>query len=138
MRNIDLSLSNMTAISYETLYVGTSDHWLLILTCENVSFDMKSTFSHTNGKTFEAILVVLETFWIEEIKSTYVIENNYCNTFPKQIFHQDRRFTFFAFRLCLSQHIMCNISCSNDKNTTKSFISNNHLFYNIFIDFMYF
>ncbi|CAF1676583.1 unnamed protein product [Rotaria magnacalcarata] len=59
MRNIDLSFSNMTTISCETLHLGTSDHWPIVLMCENIFFDMKGTFSHTNWRAFEAILVLL-------------------------------------------------------------------------------
>ena len=39
LRNIDLSFSNITDISSETEHFGTSDHWPMILTCENISFD---------------------------------------------------------------------------------------------------
>ncbi len=74
MRNIDLSFSNMTAISCETIHVGTSDHWPLVLSCESISFDMKSTFAHTNWKAFEAMLALLQTFWIEEQKRTNLNE----------------------------------------------------------------
>ena len=68
LRNIDLSFSNITNISCETLHFGSSDHWPLVLTCENISFDIRGSFSHTNWKAFEAILVLLQTFWIEEQK----------------------------------------------------------------------
>jgi hypothetical protein len=63
-----LSFSNITAISSETLNVGTSDHWPIILSCENVSFDTNSIFPHTNWKAFEAVLVLLQTFWVREQK----------------------------------------------------------------------
>ena len=68
LRNIDLAFSNITAISSETLHIGTSDHWPIVLSCENVSFDIRSVFPHTNWKAFEAVLVLLQTFWIEEQK----------------------------------------------------------------------
>ncbi|CAF4181734.1 unnamed protein product, partial [Rotaria magnacalcarata] len=77
MRNIDLSFSNMTTISCETLHLGTSDHWPIVLMCENIFFDMKGTFSHTNWRAFEAILVLLQTFWVEEQKRT-TLDEWYC------------------------------------------------------------
>ncbi|CAF4220794.1 unnamed protein product [Rotaria magnacalcarata] len=77
MRNIDLSFSNMTTISCETLHLGTSDHWPIVLICENIFFDMKGTFSHTNWRVFEAILVLLQTFWVEEQKRT-TLDEWYC------------------------------------------------------------
>ena len=77
MRNIDPSFSNMTSISCETLHYGTSDHWPIVLMCENTFFDMKSTFSHTNWRAFEITLVLLQTFWIEERKRT-TADESYC------------------------------------------------------------
>ena len=68
LRNIDLAFSNIIAISSETLHNGTSDHWPIVLSCENVSFDICSVFPHTKWKTFEAVLVLLQTFWMEEQK----------------------------------------------------------------------
>ncbi|CAF4271032.1 unnamed protein product [Rotaria magnacalcarata] len=38
LRNIDLSFSNMSTISSETLFFGTSDHWSIMLSCENFFF----------------------------------------------------------------------------------------------------
>lgn len=74
LRNIDLSFSNITDISCETLHFGTSDHWPQVLSCENIFFDIRSFFSHTNWKAFEAILVLLQTFWVEEQKRTTIDE----------------------------------------------------------------
>jgi hypothetical protein len=68
LRNIDLSFSNSVDISSETLHFGTSDHWPTVLSCENVSFDTSNIFPHTNWRAFEAVLVVLQTFWTEEQK----------------------------------------------------------------------
>ena len=68
LRTIDLAFSNITAISNETLHIGTSDHWPIVLSCENVSLDIWSVFPHTNWKEFEAVLVLLQTFWMEEQK----------------------------------------------------------------------
>ena len=60
--------SNITANSSKTLHIGTSNHWPIVLSCENVSFDIWSVFPHTNWKAFEAVLVLLQTFWREEQK----------------------------------------------------------------------
>ena len=69
-RNIDLCFANISAITSETLQSGTSDHWPLILTCENISFDIEGIFPHTNWRVFEAILVLLQTFWRKELGRT--------------------------------------------------------------------
>ena len=74
LRNIDLSFSNITAISCETMLLGSSDHWPLALTCENIFFDSHGSFSRTNWKAYEAILVLLQTFWVEEQKKTNINE----------------------------------------------------------------
>ncbi|CAF3361245.1 unnamed protein product [Rotaria socialis] len=68
LRNIDLSFSNMSTISSETLFFGTSDHWPIVLSCENIFFDTNSFFPHTNWKAFEAVITLLQTFWMEEQK----------------------------------------------------------------------
>jgi hypothetical protein len=39
-----LLFSNTTAISCEILHFGSSDHWLLALTCENNFFDMRGSY----------------------------------------------------------------------------------------------
>ncbi|CAM2707658.1 unnamed protein product [Rotaria socialis] len=68
LRNIDLSFSNMSTISSETLCFGTSDHWPILLSCENIFFDTNVFFPHTNWKVFEAVLALLQIFWTEEQK----------------------------------------------------------------------
>jgi hypothetical protein len=70
LRNIDLSFSNITPISSETVHVGTSDHWPIVLSCENISFGTINIFPITNWKAFEAILGLLQTFWMEEQKKS--------------------------------------------------------------------
>ena len=74
LRNIDLSFSNITAISSETLHFGTSDHWPIVLSCENICFNSDSIFPHTNWRVFEAVLVLLQTFWKEEQKKNSIDE----------------------------------------------------------------
>ncbi len=65
-RNIDLTFSNVGGMRGETLKMGTSDHWPTLITCENVRFDKNKMFSHVNWKAFEAILTLLQEFWIKE------------------------------------------------------------------------
>ncbi|CAF4993517.1 unnamed protein product, partial [Rotaria magnacalcarata] len=50
----------------ETLKMGTSDHWPLLITCENVGFDKNKMFPHVNWKAYEAILTLLQDFWTNE------------------------------------------------------------------------
>ncbi|CAF3321861.1 unnamed protein product [Rotaria sp. Silwood2] len=74
LRNIDLAFSNINNVSSETLYFGTSDHWPIILSCDNISFETNSFFPHTNWKAFEAVLTLLQPFWLEEQKINDVDE----------------------------------------------------------------
>ena len=43
-RNIDLSFTNIGEMKGETLKIGTSDHWSILLTCEYVGFDKNKMF----------------------------------------------------------------------------------------------
>ncbi|CAF4560874.1 unnamed protein product [Rotaria socialis] len=80
LRNIDLSFSNMSTISSETLCSGTSDHWPILLSCENISFDTNVFFPHTNWKIFEAVLALLQIFWMEEQKKNSADEWHWAET----------------------------------------------------------
>jgi hypothetical protein len=71
LRNIDLTFSNMDGMSCATMHFGTSDHWPVVVTCENVTFNTTNTFSHTNWKAFEAVLSLLQSFWIEQLKGMH-------------------------------------------------------------------
>ena len=67
-RNIDLTFTNIGETKGETLNMGTSDHWPLLITCENVVFDKNTIFAHVHWKAYEAILTLLQEFWIKEQK----------------------------------------------------------------------
>ena len=43
-RNIDLTFTNIGGTRGETLNTGTSDHWPVMITCENVCFDKNKCF----------------------------------------------------------------------------------------------
>ncbi|CAF2132659.1 unnamed protein product [Rotaria magnacalcarata] len=58
----------MSTISSETLCFGTSDHWPILLSCENIFFDTNVFFPHTIWKVFEAVLALVQIFWTEEQK----------------------------------------------------------------------
>lgn len=66
LRNIDLSFTNNVVVSSETILLGSSDHWPVLLSCENISFDSTNIFPYTNWKAYETVLVLLETFWKKE------------------------------------------------------------------------
>lgn len=68
LRNIDLAFTNMTANSCVTPHFGTSDHRPILVTCNNVSFDTNSIFQHTNWNAYEAVLVLLQSFWEDDLK----------------------------------------------------------------------
>lgn len=65
-RNIDLTFTNIGQTKGETLKMGTSDHWPQMITCENVSFDKNRMFSYVNWKVYDAILTLLQDYWIRE------------------------------------------------------------------------
>ena len=49
-RNIDLTFTNMGGARGETLKMGTSDHWPVLITCENVGFNKNKMFPHVHWK----------------------------------------------------------------------------------------
>ena len=65
-RNIDLTFTNMGEVKEETLNVGTSDHLPSIVTCEHLVSDKTNLFPHVHWKMFEALLALLQEFWIQE------------------------------------------------------------------------
>ncbi|CAF4474316.1 unnamed protein product [Rotaria magnacalcarata] len=65
-RNIDLTFTNLGGTRGETLKMGTSDHWPIMITCENLVFDKNSIFPHVHWKAYEAILTLLQSFWQKE------------------------------------------------------------------------
>ena len=65
-RNIDLTFTNIGGIRAETLNIGSSDHWPIGITCENIVFDKTRMFPHVHWNIFEAILTLVQEFWIKE------------------------------------------------------------------------
>ena len=56
----------MGKVGGERINEGTSDHWTIVITCENVSFDKTNLFSHVHWKIFEAWLALFQEFWMKE------------------------------------------------------------------------
>ena len=46
--SIDLSFTNIRKVGGETLKTGTGDHWLILITCQNVGFDNNTKFPHVH------------------------------------------------------------------------------------------
>jgi hypothetical protein len=65
-RNIDLTFTNVGGTRGETLNIGTSDHLPVLITWENVGFDKNKMFPHVHWKAYEAILTLLQEFWMKE------------------------------------------------------------------------
>ena len=65
-RNIDLMFTNIGGARGETLNTGTSDHWSVMITCENVCFNKNKMFPLVNWKAFEAILALFQDFWLKQ------------------------------------------------------------------------
>jgi len=78
-RNIDLTFTNIGGTRVETLKIGTSDHWPVIITCENVGFDENRVFPHVHWKAYEAILTLLQDFWTKEQNRGMHIDEWYGN-----------------------------------------------------------
>ena len=78
-RNIDLPFTNIEETRGETLRMGTSDHWPVMITCVKVGFDSNTMFSYVNWKLYEVILTLLQKFWMEEHRSSRDIDEWYVN-----------------------------------------------------------
>ncbi|CAF4157481.1 unnamed protein product, partial [Rotaria magnacalcarata] len=78
-RNIDLTFTNLGGIRGETLKMGTSDHWPIMITCENLVFDKNSIFPHVHWKAYEAILTLLQEFWQREQSRGIPVDDWYMN-----------------------------------------------------------
>ncbi|CAF5167325.1 unnamed protein product, partial [Rotaria magnacalcarata] len=74
-RNIDLTFTNLGGTRGETLKMGTSDHWPIMITCENLVFDKNSIFPHVHWKAYEAILTLLQSFWQKEQIRTMPVDD---------------------------------------------------------------
>ena len=46
LRNIDHSFSNIDGISAETILLGTSDHWPIVLKCESIGYEVRNFSPH--------------------------------------------------------------------------------------------
>ncbi|CAF3510010.1 unnamed protein product [Rotaria socialis] len=78
-RNIDLTFTNLGGTRGETLKMGTSDHWPIMITCENLVFDKNSVFPHVHWKAYEAILTLLQEFWQREESRGIPVDDWYMN-----------------------------------------------------------
>ena len=78
-RNIDLTFTNIEGTRGETRKVGTSDHWSVLITCENVWYDNNKMFPHVYWKAYEAILTLLQEFCINEQKKCKQVDEWYVN-----------------------------------------------------------
>ncbi|CAF3395743.1 unnamed protein product [Rotaria socialis] len=80
-RNIDLTFSNIDGINAETMFFGTSDHWPIVMTCENIGFEIRNFFPFVRWHIFEGMLALLQDFWIKEQSITSVDE--WYNTYTR-------------------------------------------------------
>lgn len=78
-RNIDLTFTNIGRKRNDILHIGTSDHWPMLITCEDVSFEKNSMFQYVNWKVYEAILTLLEEYWVREQNIGSSADNWYMN-----------------------------------------------------------
>ena len=46
LRNINSTFSNIDGINAETILFGTSDHWPIVVTCENIGYETRNFFPH--------------------------------------------------------------------------------------------
>ena len=73
-RNIDLFLTNTVDGRVETLEIGTSDHWPILMKCDQVAFQSVGMFQVTNWKVYDIVSVLLEEFWRKECDRTQIDE----------------------------------------------------------------
>ena len=78
-RNIDLSFTNIGETKAETLRMGSSDHWPIMITCESMGIDENKYFPHVHWKAFEAILTLLQEFWTKEQEREKQVDEWYIN-----------------------------------------------------------
>ncbi|CAF4913904.1 unnamed protein product, partial [Rotaria socialis] len=78
-RNIDLTFTNLGGTKGVTLKMGTSDHWPIMITCDNLVFDKNSIFPHIHWKAYEAILTLLQEFWQKEQIRGMPVDDWYMN-----------------------------------------------------------
>jgi len=65
-RHIDLIFTNIADAKAETLVLGTSDHWPLVMKSDQIGFQTNGHFPVVNWKVFEVVLNLLQEFWINE------------------------------------------------------------------------
>ncbi|CAF1370057.1 unnamed protein product [Adineta ricciae] len=71
-RHIDLIFTNVIDVKAETLELGTSDHWPLVMTSEHIGFQTNGYFPTVNWKAFEVMLQLLQEFWTKELEKQEV------------------------------------------------------------------
>lgn len=71
-RHIDLTFTNLTGVTNETIFYGTSDHWPTVLSSQTVGHLTHGVFPQVDWTAFETILVLLEDFWTAEQKKATI------------------------------------------------------------------
>ncbi|CAF4121009.1 unnamed protein product, partial [Rotaria magnacalcarata] len=67
-RHIDLTFTNLNRVENETIFYGSSDHWPTVLRSQSIGFVSNDFFPNIDWTIYQAILVLLEDFWINEQK----------------------------------------------------------------------
>ena len=67
-RHIDLTFTNLNRVENETIFYGSSDHWPTVLRSQSIGFISSGFFPNIDWTIYQAILVLLEDFWINEQK----------------------------------------------------------------------
>ena len=63
-RHIDLLFSNLNDVRNETVQLGTSDHWPIVTSIEDIGFPSIGFFPHFDTTAYQITLVLLESFWM--------------------------------------------------------------------------
>ena len=65
-RHIDLIFTNLTNLKSETILKGSSDHWPMVLTSDQIGFKTTGQFPKVNWTVFKLALGLFQEFWIKE------------------------------------------------------------------------
>ncbi|CAF3332049.1 unnamed protein product [Rotaria socialis] len=65
-RHIDLIFTNIEDAEAETLNIGTSDHWPIVMKSDRIGFQTDGNFLVVNWTVFQIVLTLLQDFWTKE------------------------------------------------------------------------
>ncbi|CAF1229558.1 unnamed protein product [Rotaria magnacalcarata] len=71
-RNIDLTFTNIPDTNAETLKMGTSDHWPIVIKNEHIGFVTDGSVPAINWTVYQIVLTLLQDYWTKELERANV------------------------------------------------------------------